>query len=93
MWKIKQIFEADYGCEERAPGEKQKVIVLLENEEGKQREAEVEDEWLVGRNLDEGSVWPEAPVYHRRYNEPYADAEANDGIAGIAKAHIKKIIS
>ena len=31
MWKIKQIFDGDFGCEELAPGEKPKVSVTLEN--------------------------------------------------------------
>lgn len=91
MWKIKQILEADYGCEERLPGEKLKVLVRLENEDGKQREVEVEDEWLVSRNLDEGSDWPEPPVYHGRYNELSDDGSDVYGIAEKAKAHIKKI--
>ena len=34
MWKIKQIFDGDFGCEELAPGERPKVSVTLENEEG-----------------------------------------------------------
>lgn len=91
MWIIKQILEADYGCEERLPGEKLKVLVRLENENGKQREVEVEDEWLINRNLNEGSEWPEAPVYHGRYNEPSDVGYDVYGIAEKAKAHIKKL--
>ena len=34
MWYIKQILEADFGCEERAPGEKLKCLVYIENESG-----------------------------------------------------------
>ena len=59
MWKIIQIFDGDYGCEELAPGAKQKVSVTLENEYGKQKYISVEDEWLVENNLDIGSEWPE----------------------------------
>ena len=29
MWKIKQIFDGDFGCEELAPGERPKVSVTL----------------------------------------------------------------
>ena len=47
MWKIKQIAEADFGCEERLPGEKLKCLVILENENGETRRLEVEDEWLT----------------------------------------------
>ncbi len=57
MWKIKQIAEADFGCEERLPGEKLKCLVILENENGETRRLEVEDEWLTEQELDEGSTW------------------------------------
>lgn len=57
MWKIKQIAEADFGCEERLPGEKLKCLVILENENGETRRLEVEDEWLTKQGLDEGSTW------------------------------------
>ena len=59
MWKIVQIFDGDYGCEELVPGEKPKVSVTLENERGEQKYISVEDEWLVENNLDIGSEWPE----------------------------------
>ena len=58
MWKIKQIAEADFGCEERLPGEKLKCLVILENETGEIRRLEVEDDWLTSQGLDEGSLWP-----------------------------------
>ena len=32
MWKIKHIFDGDYGCEERFENEDQKVTVILVNE-------------------------------------------------------------
>ena len=57
MWKIKQIAEADFGCEERLPGEKLKCLVILETENGETRRLEVEDEWLTEQGLDEGSTW------------------------------------
>lgn len=59
MWKIIQIFDGDYGCEELVPGEKPRVSVTLENERGEQKYIFVEDEWLVENNLDIGSKWPE----------------------------------
>ena len=59
MWKIIQIFDGDYGCEELVPGEKPRVSVRLENERGEQKNIFVEDEWLVENNLDIGSKWPE----------------------------------
>ena len=53
MWKIKQIAEADFGCEERMPGEKLKCLVILEDESGNVRCLETEDEWLTEQGLDE----------------------------------------
>ena len=29
MWKVKQIFDGEYGCEEREPGEKEQYLVVL----------------------------------------------------------------
>lgn len=60
MWKIKQIFDGEYGCEERAADEKPKVLVILENETGAERSLSVEDAWLTARGLTEGDVWPQA---------------------------------
>ena len=54
MWKIKHIYEADYGCEERMPGEKLNCLLELENETGQVRQREVEDEWLTRNQLEEG---------------------------------------
>ena len=59
MWKIIQIFDGDFGCEELAPGEKPKVSVTLENEEGQTKLVSVEDAWLTDNRLDVGDIWPE----------------------------------
>ncbi|MCR5255182.1 MAG: hypothetical protein K6D96_04550 [Acetatifactor sp.] len=56
---IKQIFDGDYGCEERKPGEKAKVSVTLVDEEGNEKFISVEDEWLTEKGLDVGDRWPE----------------------------------
>lgn len=58
MWKIKQIFDGEFGCEELAPGEKPKVSVTLVNEDGEEKYVSVEDEWLLENGLDVGSIWP-----------------------------------
>lgn len=58
MWKVKQIFDGEYGCEERQPGEKIKCLVILENESGEKKQITVEDDWLIQNAIDEGSVWP-----------------------------------
>lgn len=57
MWKIKHIFDGDYGCEELVPGEKPKVTVTLVDGYGEERSVFVEDEWLVQNDLKEGSFW------------------------------------
>ncbi len=59
MWKIKQIFDGDYGCEELAEGQTPKVSVTLVDEAGTKKYITVEDKWLTDNGLDEGSVWPE----------------------------------
>lgn len=58
MWKIRQIFDGEYGCEELAPGARPQVSVRLVNEAGETRDIAVEDAWLTERGLDVGSVWP-----------------------------------
>lgn len=62
MWKIKQIFDGDYGCEELAEGQSPKVSVMLVNESGIKKYIMVEDDWLTDNGLDEGSVWPEEDI-------------------------------
>ena len=59
MWKIKQIFDGDYGCEELQPGQKPKVSVTLIDDKGNEQYKTVEDEWLTKNGLDVGSLWPE----------------------------------
>lgn len=59
MWKVEQIFDGDYGCEERQEGESKKVSVYLVNELGETKRLTVEDAWLLEKEIDEGSVWPE----------------------------------
>lgn len=62
MWKIKQIFDGDYGCEELAPGQSPRVSVTLVNEVGEERVVSVEDRWLTELGLDEGSVWTQDEI-------------------------------
>ena len=45
MYTVTHIYEADFGCEERA--------------DGRQRHVEVEDEWLTANGIEEGSSWKE----------------------------------
>lgn len=59
MWKIKHIFDGDYGCESLLPGQSPKVSVTLADECGNERFVSVEDAWLTEQGLDEGGIWPE----------------------------------
>ena len=59
MWTIKRIDEADFGCEERMPGEPLMVLVTLECDDGRVEQLEVADQWLTMMGLDEGDEWPE----------------------------------
>lgn len=59
MWKIKQIFDGDYGCEELAPGAKPRVSVTIINDAGEEKYESVEDDWLTAQGLDVGSEWPD----------------------------------
>ena len=58
-WKIRQIFDGDYGCEERLPGQGPKVSVTLVDESGVEKYVSVEDNWRTERGLTEGSLWSE----------------------------------
>ena len=49
MWKLKQIFDGEYGCEERQPGEKEKCLVILANEEGEEKTFAYMRKYMVGR--------------------------------------------
>ena len=59
MWTIQQISEADYGCEERLPGEPLMVLVTLESDMGEILQFEMPDNWLLMQGLEEGDKWPE----------------------------------
>ena len=59
VWKVQKIREGDYGCEERQPGEKVKVLVTVENEQGEVYTFLEEDDWLYENQIEEGSIWPE----------------------------------
>ena len=54
MWKIKHIFDGEYGCEELAEGQRPKVSVTLINEKEEETCFSVEDSWLTEHGLNEG---------------------------------------
>lgn len=59
MWKIERLDEADFGCEERLPGEPLMVLVTLESDTGEVLRFEMPENWLELQGLDEGDEWPE----------------------------------
>ena len=59
MWFVSRIEEADYGCEERMPGEPLMALVTLESDDGRECRFEVSEDWLCNQGIDEGDEWPE----------------------------------
>ena len=59
MWTIARIDEADYGCEERLPGEPLMLLITLESENGEVIQFEAAEHWIEMQGLDEGDEWPE----------------------------------
>ena len=79
MWKIKHIYDGDYGCEERDQDDRAMVSVTLLQDTGEEKIVSVEDAWLTDNALDIGSVWPEQDVPHGTYHFwgwEHADAPA-----------------
>lgn len=58
-WKIYDISDGDYGCEERGEDEPLRVIVDLVNAAGEHRQVMAYDEYLRWNRLDTGSIWEE----------------------------------
>lgn len=58
MWKIRHIFDGDYGCEGLLPGQSPRVSVTLVDEERNERYVSVENAWLTEQRLDVGDNWP-----------------------------------
>lgn len=54
-YTVDNIYEADFGCEERREDERLKVIVHLTDEQGQKTVLEEEDEWLKNHRINEGS--------------------------------------
>ena len=59
MWFVSRIAEADYGCEERMPGEPLMALVTLESDDGRVCRVEVSEDWLCHQGIEEGDEWPE----------------------------------
>lgn len=91
MWRIKQIFDGEYGCEELLPGQKPKVSVTLVNEAGEERIVSAEDCWLTEQGLDVGGFWPEESVHRGRYNEPGREGADVYDIVQKAREHMRSV--
>lgn len=59
MWTIARIDEADYGCEERLPGEPLMALVTIESDDGRRCSFECPEEWLLNEGVGESDEWPE----------------------------------
>lgn len=59
MWFVSRIAEADYGCEERMPGEPLMALVTLESDDGRVCRFEAAEDWLCNQGIEEGDEWPE----------------------------------
>ena len=69
MWYVSRIEEADYGCEERMPGEPLMALITLKNDAGREVQFEVSENWLLFQGIEEGDEWPED------MDEPDVDSE------------------
>ena len=58
MWKIKHIFDGEYGCEERIGDQKPKVSVTIVNNNDEKVILTLQPQWFRDNNLDEGAEWP-----------------------------------
>ena len=57
-WKIKHIFDGDFGCEERPAGQNELMVsVTLVNDVGEEKYVTASDAWLRSNELDVGSTW------------------------------------
>ena len=59
MWKIKHIFDGNYGCEEASEEQTGELSLTFINEKEEERYVSVTDAWMTEKGLDEGSIWPE----------------------------------
>ena len=57
MWKIKLIFDGEYGCEDNIGLEKNLVSLTLEDEAGNKKYVLADDNWLRRKGLEEGCIW------------------------------------
>ena len=55
MWKVTHIYDDDYGCEERMPGDK-KAILYVVDDDGLEKQIKVDEDYLAEQFILEGSI-------------------------------------
>lgn len=53
-YRVFQIYEDDYGCEEKSENDRGKVIVILKSSSGNELSVKQEDVWLYEQEIKEG---------------------------------------
>lgn len=56
MWKVTHIYDDDYGCEERMPGDKKMAILYVVNDDGAEKQIKVDEDYLAEHFILEGST-------------------------------------
>ena len=56
MWKVTHIYDDDFGCEERMPGDKKKTILYVVNDDGIEKQIKVDEDYLAEHFILEGSI-------------------------------------
>ena len=57
---------------------KPRVSVTLVNEKGETKVLSVEDQWLLDKNLSEGSIWPEQTAFIKGASSACPRQKLND---------------
>lgn len=55
LFTVAAIYEDDYGCEERGPGQEPQVLVVLRDDAGMEQVIRQSDAWLYSQGIDEGN--------------------------------------
>ena len=56
MWKVTHIYDDDFGCEGRMPGDKKKAILYIVNDDGVEKQIKVDEDYLAEHFIFEGSI-------------------------------------
>ena len=96
LYRIKEIFEVDHGCEGMMEKETPKVNVIFQDKDGQEHLRKVEDEYLYANDIDEGDIVNEKiekKFYFESCKDYYLEVKTVDGEkAGFICAKGNKII-